>query len=111
MGAGTGTQKGVLSYVSATSMTFTVTTPPTTAGTAVLNITSSVSASENVNTTFSLKINPDPIVTALAYSGTLTDVGVGSAAAPLTFSVTDVESGATIHSVRSRTRAALPTPT
>jgi hypothetical protein len=87
---------GVVSYASATTMTLTVTSSPTAAGTAVISLTQST-AGGNVLTSFDLPVDAAPTVTSISYPvGAPTDVGVGATATTVYINGTGFTTGATV---------------
>jgi hypothetical protein len=104
---------GVLSYVSATSMTFTVTTPPTAAGTATLNIVEST-ATGNVLTSYGLTVDPAPAISSAVTfptGYTPTDVGVGATATTVYINGSGFETGATVGAFTNASAVADPSVT
>jgi hypothetical protein len=99
VGGGTGLG-GVLTYVSATALTFTVTTPPTTAGTATITVTEDTGSGTSVlSNALSLPVDAAPTIAApgLVYAtAPINDVGVGATAQTITISGTGFETGATL---------------
>ena len=91
---------GVFAVTSPTTATFTVTTSPTTAGTAVFNVSQTVSSGVTVAATpYSLKIDADPTVTTLVNTATGVDsVGAGAVNVPITITGTNFGAGATVGS-------------
>jgi hypothetical protein len=88
---------GVLQYGSATSMTLTVTTKPTAAGTATLNLTQSTSTG-NVLTSYALTVDAAPTITgAVTYAtGAPSDAGVGTTGTTVYINGSGFETGATV---------------
>jgi hypothetical protein len=97
VGGGTGLA-GVLTYVSATSLTFTVTTPPTSSGTATITVTEDTGSGTSVlSNALSLPIDLAPSISGLTYATAPTnDVGVGATAQTITIAGANFQTGATI---------------
>jgi hypothetical protein len=89
---------GVLTYVSATSLSFVVTTPPTTAGTATISVTEATGSGVSVTSNaLSVKVDADPTLGALTYKTTpVNDVGVGATAQTIYIAGSGFATGATV---------------
>jgi hypothetical protein len=92
---------GLFEYVSATSMNFVVTTPPSAANAVDSLAVTSVNAYgySVASAPIDLAINPTPTVSSIAYKATGTHgVGVGATAQTITLAGTGFETGATVGS-------------
>jgi hypothetical protein len=97
IGGGTGLG-GVLTYVSPTSLSFVVTSSPTTAGTATIAVTESTGSGDTVTSNaLSIKVDADPTLGALTYKTTpINDVGVGATAQTIYIAGSGFATGATV---------------
>jgi hypothetical protein len=91
---------GVFAVTSPTTATFTVTTSPTSAGTAVFNVSQTVSSGVTVSATpYDLTIDLDPTVASLVNTNTGVDsVGAGAVNVPITITGANFAAGATVGS-------------